>query len=92
MTETAGSWPTEKVSPFPSVPSLGFPPPAPRIGSMMGGIMKSRTLVFGVLASIAIVSGPSRAANTDPNNPTGTRGLILIDKVGRHLRFLDPTT
>jgi YVTN family beta-propeller protein len=59
---------------------------------MMGGIMKSRTFVFGVLASIAIVSGPSRAANTDPNNPTGTRGLILIDKVGRHLRFLDPTT
>jgi DNA-binding beta-propeller fold protein YncE len=59
---------------------------------MMSGIMKSRTLVFSVLASIAVVSGPGRAANTDPNNPTGTRGLILIDKVGRHLRFLDPTT
>jgi len=34
----------------------------------------------------------ARAANTDPNNPTGTRGLVLVDKVGRHIRFVDPTT
>lgn len=28
----------------------------------------------------------------DPNNPTGTTGLILIDKVGHHIRFYDPKT
>jgi len=28
----------------------------------------------------------------DPNNPTGTRGLVLIDKLGGHIRFVDPTT
>lgn len=49
-----------------------------------------RTFVFAVLAASTLASGSMRAANTDPNNPTGTRGLILIDKVGRHVRFLDP--
>jgi YVTN family beta-propeller protein len=59
---------------------------------MMTGIMKTRTRVLGGLVLIALVSGPIRAANTDPNNATGTRGLILIDKVGRHIRFFDAAT
>jgi len=32
------------------------------------------------------------AARVDPNNPTGTHGLIVIDKIGRHVRFFDPST
>ena len=31
-------------------------------------------------------------AETDLNNPTGTQGLILIDKLGSHVRFFDPST
>lgn len=30
------------------------------------------------------------AASLDPNNPTGATGLILIDKLGHHVRFFDP--
>lgn len=29
---------------------------------------------------------------TDFNNPTGTHGLVLIDKRGAHVRFVDPST
>ena len=28
----------------------------------------------------------------DSNHPTGTRGLLLIDKLGGHVRFFDPNT
>lgn len=30
------------------------------------------------------------AASLDPNNPTGSSGLVLIDKLGHHVRFFDP--
>jgi YVTN family beta-propeller protein len=59
---------------------------------MMSGIMKNRTFPLGALVLIALVSSPLRAADSDPNNTTGTRGLVLIDKIGRHVRFLDPAT
>jgi YVTN family beta-propeller protein len=59
---------------------------------MMCGIMRNRAFVFSVLVSISLVSVLIRTANTDPNNATGTRGLILIDKVGRHIRFFDAAT
>src|SRR5579863_2078334 len=42
-----------------------------------------------LLAALAITAALS-SARTDPNNPTGTTGLILIDKVGHHIRFYDP--
>ena len=47
--------------------------------------MRTRRL----LAALAITAAIS-SARTDPNNPTGTTGLILIDKVGHHIRFFDP--
>ena len=28
----------------------------------------------------------------DPNNPTGSKGLILVDKRGNYVRFFDPKT
>ena len=42
------------------------------------------------LALLVFVS--SLPAKVDPNSPTGTHGLILIDKVGAHIRFFDPVT
>jgi YVTN family beta-propeller protein len=44
--------------------------------------MKKITL----LAVIAL----SSALSADANHPTGTRGLLLIDKMGGHIRFFDP--
>lgn len=41
------------------------------------------------LATVALVFAAGRV---DLNNPTGTHGLIVIDKIGRHIRFFDPTT
>jgi YVTN family beta-propeller protein len=33
----------------------------------------------------------SSVLGADANHPTGTRGLLLIDKMGGHIRFFDPT-
>jgi YVTN family beta-propeller protein len=41
-----------------------------------------------VLSFVAL----SAALMADANHPTGTRGLLLIDKLGGHIRFFDPTT
>jgi YVTN family beta-propeller protein len=45
-------------------------------------------LALGGLAAVALAFAAGRV---DPNNPTGTHGLIVIDKIGRHVRFLDPS-
>jgi len=60
---------------------------------MMRPMFTKRQIVFAAAASLACaLVGEVRAANTDPNNPTGTRGLVLIDKIGNQVRFVDPTT
>ena len=48
-------------------------------------------MVSSGVAALLVVAGTVFAANVDPNNPTGNR-LILIDKIGRHVRFFDPAT
>ncbi len=45
-----------------------------------------------VLAGFAAVALVFAAGRVDLNNPTGTHGLIVIDKIGRHVRFFDPST
>lgn len=35
---------------------------------------------------------PILSADVNLNSPTGTRGLIMVDKVGGYVRFFDPTT
>ncbi|MGA2880431.1 MAG: YncE family protein [Bryobacteraceae bacterium] len=49
---------------------------------------KNVLLAAAGLAAAALVFAAGRI---DPNNPTGTHGLIVIDKIGRHIRFFDPS-
>ncbi len=49
---------------------------------------KGAFLAFTGLAAVTLVFAAGRV---DVNNPTGTHGLIVIDKIGRHVRFLDPS-
>jgi hypothetical protein len=44
-------------------------------------------LAVALLLALAL-----QGASLDPNNPTGTHGLVLIDKLGAHIRFFDPAT
>jgi len=48
--------------------------------------------VLFAIAGISAAALVFAAGRVDPNNPTGTHGLIVIDKIGRHVRFLDPST
>ena len=49
--------------------------------------MFRKTLGLAVIAALALP-----AANLDFNNPTGTQGLIMIDKLGGFVRFFDPAS
>jgi YVTN family beta-propeller protein len=51
--------------------------------------MFSRSLL--ALTGLAAVALVFAAGRVDPNNPTGSHGLIVIDKIGRHVRFFDPS-
>jgi YVTN family beta-propeller protein len=55
-------------------------------------IMATNKGAFLALAGFAAVALVFAAGRVDPNNPTGTHGLIVIDKIGRHVRFFDPST
>jgi YVTN family beta-propeller protein len=64
-------------------------------GSQKGAVSTMnimRTTVCAFLIVSAIVAGTMVAATPDPNNPTGTAGLIMIDKRGGFVRFFDPKT
>jgi DNA-binding beta-propeller fold protein YncE len=45
-----------------------------------------------LLAIVVTATALSAAASNTLNHPTGTRGLFLVDKLGSHIRFLDPKT
>ena len=48
--------------------------------------MKQRWFLAAVLCASAALAAP------DLNDPTGSQGLMMIDKLGRHIRFFDPVT
>ena len=50
------------------------------------------SMMILVLAVFAIFATAVPAANLDFNNPTGTQGLIMIDKLGGFVRFFDPAS
>src|ERR1700753_1395953 len=58
----------------------------------MDTMLTRRSMPLALLAVFAVTAGTVPAKNADPNNPTGNTGLILIDKMGHHLRFFDPKT
>jgi YVTN family beta-propeller protein len=53
--------------------------------------MAKNKAAFLAITGLAAVTLVFAAGRVDPNNPTGTHGLIVIDKIGRHVRFLDPS-
>ena len=55
---------------------------------MMNSMRNKTCALLIVLAAVASVI----AATPDPNNPTGTAGLVMIDKRGGVVRFFDPAT
>jgi DNA-binding beta-propeller fold protein YncE len=55
--------------------------------------MQRRIVVrpLGAILVLLLANVASLGA-ADPNNPTGSKGLILVDKRGKHVRFFDPKT
>jgi DNA-binding beta-propeller fold protein YncE len=55
--------------------------------------MERRTVLrsLGALLVVLLAEVASLGA-ADPNNPTGSKGLILVDKRGKYIRFFDPAT
>jgi YVTN family beta-propeller protein len=45
-----------------------------------------------LILALALVVATATAAGLDFNNPTGTQGLIMIDKLGGFVRFFDPAS
>lgn len=54
--------------------------------------MNGRSLLLGLLGGLVLSHAAASASAGDPNNITGSRGVILIDKVGERVRFLAPGT
>jgi DNA-binding beta-propeller fold protein YncE len=55
--------------------------------------MERRTVIRSVGAVLVLVVAKAVSIGAaDPNNPTGSNGLILIDKRGNYVRFFDPKT
>ena len=54
-------------------------------------VLKSACTFLGVAMLLAI-GGAAIAATSTLNYPTGKQGLLLIDKLGAHIRFFDPAT
>lgn len=48
--------------------------------------------IFVPILGLALFAACAPAANLDFNNPTGTQGLIMIDKLGGFVRFFDPVS
>ena len=55
--------------------------------------MERRTVVRSLGAVLVLVLAKVVSIGAaDPNNPTGSKGLILVDKRGNYVRFFDPKT
>lgn len=55
--------------------------------------MKTHTVLGSVAAALVlVVTEVVGVGAADPNNPTGGKGLILVDKRGHYVRFFDPKT
>jgi YVTN family beta-propeller protein len=48
--------------------------------------------IFIALTLLLALAGSGLGASLNQNSPTGASGLLLIDKMGRQVKFLDPAT
>ena len=56
-------------------------------------VMTKASLFVAICGITLLVAANRCAADAgDPNHPNGTTGLILIDKIGSHVRFFNPST
>ena len=59
----------------------------------MNDTARRRAIGTGIIVFLfSTLAHPMAAASLDPNNPTGTAGLVLIDKLGHYVRFFNPAT
>src|SRR5665213_2755942 len=84
--------PMVKIRGSPVVPVSGLPVSELPASDMINAMFTRRPMPFMILALLALAAVTAPAKNADPNNTTGTAGLILIDKVGHRVRFFDPKT
>src|ERR1700733_9735572 len=55
--------------------------------------MERRAVVCSLATALVLVFAEVVGIGAaDPNNPTGSKGLILVDKRGHYIRFFDPKT
>jgi DNA-binding beta-propeller fold protein YncE len=59
---------------------------------MIIGMFTRCPALLAAFAALLSTAAVTPAKTGDPNNTTGDSGLVLIDKVGRHVRFFDPKT
>lgn len=59
---------------------------------MPSSVVRTRVIGGAGVVTLLVIIGASLLAAGDPNNPTGQTGLVLIDKRGSHIRFVDPKT
>jgi YVTN family beta-propeller protein len=54
--------------------------------------MKFHPMKFNAMAAVFLFAAAAVAAPPDLNDPTGGQGLLMIDKLGRQIRFFDGVT
>jgi DNA-binding beta-propeller fold protein YncE len=57
---------------------------------MMNAMLTRCPALAATFAALLSTAAFAPAKTADPNNPTGNSGVVLIDKMGRHVRFFDP--
>jgi YVTN family beta-propeller protein len=55
-------------------------------------MMAGMSIQFRNVVLVLGLAGALLAARVDLNNPTGTTGVMMVDKLGAHVRFFDPAT
>src|ERR1700722_3658397 len=59
---------------------------------MINAMFTRRFMPLVAPAAFVMAASLLPAKTVDPKNPTGKNGVVLIDKVGHHIRFFDPKT
>jgi len=58
----------------------------------LGRLIRKFSMLPVLAVALTLAIGSSAATSVDYNIPTGTTGLVMVDKVGGFVRFFDPVT